>query len=81
MGRIKEIIKSFINPAPEEKTFKELALASGLNPEEVEELNQSKGGINWFKFAGEEENPKNNKKERKQKQIWKLVEIKRLRIK
>lgn len=56
MGRIKELIKSFINPVePEETSFKELALASGVSEKELNALKSTMNGIDWAKFSKEEE--------------------------
>lgn len=56
MGRIKELIKSFINPVePEETSFKELALASGVSEKELNALKSTMNGIDWAKFSREEE--------------------------
>lgn len=61
MGRILEMIKSFIEPAEEEKSFEELAMADGLGEKEIKELKKTMEGIDW-KFDEEiEENKKSNK--------------------
>ena len=39
MGRIRELIKNFLEPSEIEGTFNELAIASGLSQEEIKELN------------------------------------------
>ena len=64
MGKIKELIKSFINPAPEEQTFRELALESGMSENELNELNKTMNGIDWGKFAREDEETRATKKGR-----------------
>lgn len=61
MGKIKELIKSFINPAPEEQTFRELALESGISENELNELNKTMNGIDWGKFAREDEETRDTK--------------------
>lgn len=53
MGRIKELIKSFINPAPQEQSFEELAVAAGIGEADLNALKKSMGGVKW-KFDGEE---------------------------
>ena len=55
MGRIKELINIFLKPNEIEGEFSELALASGLSPEEIKELSNTMDGINWSKFAREDE--------------------------
>lgn len=61
MGRIKELIKSFIEPAQEEKSFDELAVAAGIGEADLNMLKKSIGGVNW-KFAEEETRTKNGRK-------------------
>ena len=61
MGRIKELIKSFINPAPEEKSFDELAVAAGIGEADLNTLKKSMGGVSW-KFDDEMEESKKVKK-------------------
>ena len=58
MGRIKELINIFLKPNEIEGEFSELALDSGLSPEEIKELNNTMNGINWSKFAREDEEKK-----------------------
>lgn len=55
MGRIKELINIFLKPNEVEGEFNELAIASGLSSEEIKELNNTMNGINWSKFAREDE--------------------------
>lgn len=57
MGKILELIKSFINPAPEEQSLDELALASGVSQEDLAQL-KSSNGIDWAKFSREDEEDK-----------------------
>ena len=54
MGRIKELINIFLKPNEVEGEFNELAIASGLSPEEIKELSNTMDGINWSKFARED---------------------------
>lgn len=61
MGRIKELIKSFINPAPEEQSFDELAVAAGIGEADLNELKKSIGGVSW-KFDEGTEEPKKVRK-------------------
>ena len=61
MGRIKELINKFLQPNETELSFNELAIASGLSPEEIKELNSTINGVNWPKFAREDEEKKNRK--------------------
>ena len=69
MGRIRELIKNFLEPSEIEGTFNELAIASGLSQEEIKELNKAMNGIEWAKFAGEYEKKKSKKQNRDIKQI------------
>lgn len=50
MGRVIELIKSFINPAPKEKSFDELAV--GIGEADLNMLKKTMGGVNW-KFEEE----------------------------
>lgn len=54
MGRIKELINKFIQPKEQEKSFEEIALASGMTEIEIKELKGNIQGINWSKFARED---------------------------
>lgn len=79
MGRIKELIKSFINPAPEEKSFDELAVAAGIGKADLNALKQSMGGVQWQFDEGIEErkkrrNPKVAPKESQVQQVQERVE-------
>ena len=65
MGRIKELINKFLQPNEAELTLNELALASGLSQEDIQELNSTRNGINWEKFAKEDAEKKNAKSSRK----------------
>ena len=66
MGRIRELINKFIQPADIEKTFDELALASGVNQSDLKQLKNYMEGINWKEFARENKEKKAIKKERAQ---------------
>lgn len=66
MGRIKELINIFLKPNEIEGEFSELALASGLSPEEIKELNNTMNGINWSKFTREDEEKKTKTRTSKQ---------------
>ena len=57
MGILKELISSFINPAPEEQSFDELAVAAGIGEADLSALKKSMGGVNW-QFDEEIEEPK-----------------------
>lgn len=61
MGRIKELIKSFINPTPVEKSFDELAVAAGIGEADLSALKKSMGGVKW-QFDEEPEKPKKERK-------------------
>ena len=71
MGKIIELIKSFINPAPEERSLKEVAAEAGLNEEEINELNKTSGGMDWVKFSREDE--EEDKKEKETKRVVREV--------
>ena len=61
MGRIIELIKSFIKPIEPEKSFDELAVAAGIGAEERAILKKSMGGISWKFDEGNEEAKKTRK--------------------
>ena len=63
MGKILELIKSFINPIEPEKNFDELAVAAGVSSEDIATLKKSMGGLVW-KFDGEDEEPRKTRKAR-----------------
>lgn len=67
MGRIKELIKSFINPVQEEGDFDELAVAAGIDAADLTELKKSMGGVKWS--FDEEEKEKQTKKGKTTKTI------------
>lgn len=62
MGRIRELIKNFLEPSKIEGTFNELAIASGLSQEEIKELNNTKNGLDWTKFSKEDDEKKKKSK-------------------
>ena len=62
MGRIRELIKSFLEPSEIEGTFNELAIASGLSQEAIKELNNTKNGLDWTKFSKEDDEKKKKSK-------------------
>ena len=61
MKRIAELIKSFSNPVLPEKSFDELAVAAGIQDNEISALKASMEGISWSKFAREEEKAKRSR--------------------
>lgn len=61
MGKIVELIKSFINPIEPEKSLDELAVDAGIEQADLALLKKSMGGVNWD-FADEVEQPKKEKK-------------------
>lgn len=77
MGRIKELIKSFIEPAPEEKSFDELAVAAGIGEADLNMLKKSIEGVNW-KFAEEEKTTKNGRKNKIAPKVNTVQESKRI---
>ena len=67
MGRIKDLINIFLKPNEIEGEFDELAVASGLSQEEIKELNKTMNGVNWTRFAREDEEEKKNAKTSRKK--------------
>lgn len=63
MGRIKELIKSFIDPTPVKKSFDDLAVAAGIGEADLNTLKKSMEGVKW-QF---DEEPEETKKGRKPK--------------
>lgn len=55
MGRIKDLINSFLKPSESEKTFDELAVADGVKPEELKELKAKMNGVKWTGYSEETE--------------------------
>lgn len=76
MGKILELIKSFINPAPEEQSFDEIALASGVSQEDLAQLKTS-NGVDWAKFSREDEDDKKKGKNAKiiEKEIQEVQQV------
>ena len=64
MGRIIELIKSFINPKEEEKSFDELALEAGMSQADIAVLKNTMEGVSWAKYVGEENEGKKRKAKR-----------------
>ena len=59
MGRIRDLINSFLNPSESSKTFDELALATGMKPESIKELKATQNGVKWTGYSEiQETNPK-----------------------
>ena len=63
MGKIIELIKSFINPIQPEKSLDELALEAGISGADLELLKKSANGLesDW-KFADDVEESKKSSK-------------------
>ncbi len=61
MGRIKELIDSFINPVKDDKSFDKLAEASGVSKADTAELKDTMEGVKDFKFAGAEDENKGDR--------------------
>lgn len=76
MGKILELIKSFINPAPEEQSFDEIALACGVSQEDLAQLKTS-NGVDWAKFSREDEDDKKKGKNAKiiEKEIQEVQQV------
>lgn len=63
MGRIKELINSFIQPNKQNKSFKTLLAESGITGEEAAMLiNTMEGPISWTGYSEKEENSQNKKR-------------------
>lgn len=65
MGIFKDLINNFIEPKPEEKSFKVLCGEVGLSEEDTNALNESRKGLNWDEFSGKCVKKENKKKARK----------------
>lgn len=61
MERVIELIKSFINPKEEEKSFDELALDAGLSKEDIAVLKETMQGVSWAKYARSDDTVKKEK--------------------
>ena len=72
MGKIKEFIKSFIEPRKEDQSFEEVALAAGLKTSEISELKKAMEGVSWANFA--RENSEETTKSRENKKVVKEQE-------
>lgn len=66
MGVFKDLINNFIEPKPEEKSFKVLCGEVGLSEEATKALNESMKGLSWDEFSGKDAK-KGNKKGNKKK--------------
>ncbi len=64
MGVFKDLINNFIEPKPEEKSFKVLCGEVGLSEEATKALNESMKGLSWDEFSGEDAKRGNKKKVR-----------------
>ncbi len=65
MGVFKDLINNFIEPKPEEKSFKVLCGEVGLSEEATKALNESMKGLSWDEFSGKGAEKENKKKVRK----------------
>lgn len=65
MGVFKDLINNFIEPKPEEKSFKVLCGEVGLSEEATKALNESMKGLSWDEFSGKDAKKGNKKKVRK----------------
>lgn len=65
MGVFKDLINNFIEPKPEEKSFKDLCGEVGLSEEATNALNKSRKGLSWDEFSGKGAEKENEKKVRK----------------
>ena len=62
MGKIIELIKSFINPIQPEKSLDELALEAGISGADLDLLKKSANGLeNSWEFADDVEEPEKKK--------------------
>lgn len=62
LKRLEELVKSFINPIQPPKTFREEALASGLAPKTVAELERAMAWGEKYNFDGKENKEPNEKR-------------------
>lgn len=62
MGRIRDLIYSFINPTPPEKSFDELAADANMSEADLNLLKKSMEGVSWKFAADEVEETKNGKR-------------------
>lgn len=69
MGKILELIKSFINPIEQEESFDKLAVASGLLPSDMEKLKKSMNGVDWKFDGGDKEIKKTGKSEKNSSKV------------
>ena len=74
MGKIIDLIKNFIEPR-KQQTFEELAVASGINEKDLEQLKSTMGGIDWNSFAREDEEKESKKRTRTTKKVLNKDEI------
>ena len=51
MGRIKDLINSFLKPSESEMNLDELALATGIKPELIKELKATQNGVKWTGYS------------------------------
>ena len=65
MGKIKEFIKSFIEPRKEDQSFDEVALAAGLKTSEISELKKAMEGVSWANCDREDSEETKKIKEKK----------------
>ena len=57
MGRIRDLIKTFIEPQ-QVQDLPELAVEAGIGKNDIELLKRTRGGISWADFSGENKEPK-----------------------
>lgn len=77
MKKIIELIKSFINPIPPEKSFDELAVAAGIGEADLKLLRNSMGGVSW-RFDDGAEEPKKGKNTRVDSKETRVQPIQRI---
>ena len=51
MGRIRDLINSFLKPSESEMNLDELALATGIKPELIKELKATQNGVKWTGYS------------------------------
>lgn len=59
MGRIRDLIKTFIEPQ-QVQDLPELAVEAGIGKNDIELLKRTRGGISWADFSGENKEKEKN---------------------
>ena len=51
MGRIRDLINSFLKPSESEKTLREIALAQGMKLSDIEALYRAQEAVRWTGYS------------------------------